>query len=86
MSYQHESRGVFTPNEIDQMQEAFARSWRALRLTFKDPSCQQALNIREALAKLIVNFAFYGVKDPVELSERALGNLLPYASKWDQAA
>jgi hypothetical protein len=86
MHRQDESFGVFSSADVRCMQEAFARAWRPLTFEFKDPNSQRAVALQELLAGLIVNFAYYGVKEPAELAERSLAHLLPRVARWDEAA
>lgn len=75
MHRQNNPSNVFSPEEVGQLKEAFARSWQALCAAYEDQDSLRAREVRDMLARLILNFAQQGVKDPIELSDRALASL-----------
>lgn len=86
MNFPNNAISAFPPERIGQLQKAFDRSWQALSFAFADRSSQQACEVRVALAHCIVEIAQDAESDAVELSNRALARLPPYASYWTSKA
>lgn len=86
MSFTNDTISAFGPEEVEHLRTAFERPWQTLSFVFADRNSQEAREVREALARCIVEIAQSGEKDPRALSNRALSELRPYASQWLRAS
>lgn len=83
MNLEDDLTDSFGPEQIDDLRAAFERSWQALSFRFAEGNSAEAHELREELARCIMEIAQGGgASDPVSLSNRALALLPPYASYW----
>lgn len=79
------SGGVFNPEDVSRMIEAYEMAWRALSFAFDSEIRHDACDARRLLAAAVLKHSRKDVmSDAAQLCRKALDDMPPYPAFWVQ--
>jgi hypothetical protein len=74
---------VFNPTQMKAMSEAFQQTCDALRFALEPVEAQEQQGTRTKLAKIVMEVAGTGERDPKRIADAALAQMPPLQANWE---